>query len=300
MDMRRLEVFCKVVELKSFTKAAKALSLSQPTVSEHVRTLEEALGEKMVDRLGRAVEPTPAGRLFYEYATEILRKREEALQALMQFKGELSGPLLLGASTIPGAYVLPRLIGLFKNAHPGIHITLKISDSAEVARLVLEGEVEAGLIGAKWDDTRFDIEEIFSDELILAVHPDHPWAQKGSVTIDELDSQSFILRENGSGTRRIMEKILKRNNFDPARLSTVAEMGSTESVRQSIKAKIGVSILSRRAVAEDIELGLLAEVTINDAVFARSFYIIRRKKRQISPLCQTFLDFLKHGEQLRS
>ena len=167
MDIRRLEVFCKVVELKSFTKAAKALSLSQPTVSEHIRTLEEMLDEKMVDRLGRAIEATPAGRLFYEYARDILRMREEAMQALMQFKGELSGPLLLGASTIPGTYVLPKLIGSFKNIHPNIQITLKIADSKEVAEQVLKGEVEAGLIGTHWNDGRFDLEEIFSDNLLF-------------------------------------------------------------------------------------------------------------------------------------
>ena len=296
MDIRRLEVFCKVVELKSFTKAAKALSLSQPTVSEHIRTLEEMLDEKMVDRLGRAIEATPAGRLFYEYARDILRMREEAMQALMQFKGELSGPLLLGASTIPGTYVLPKLIGSFKNIHPNIQITLKIADSKEVAEQVLKGEVEAGLIGTHWNDGRFDLEEIFSDELLLIVYPNHPWSKKRSIKVDELESQPFIQREIGSGTRQVMETILQQNKFDPTRLSCVAEMGSTEAVRQSIKSKIGISILSRQAVADDIKQGFLASVAIDGVLFKRSFYLIRRKNRQISPLCQAFLDYLRHND----
>jgi DNA-binding transcriptional LysR family regulator len=299
MDIRRLEVFCKVVELKSFTKAAEALSLSQPTVSEHIRTLEEMLDEKMVDRLGRAIEATPAGRLFYEYARDILRMREEAMQALMQFKGQLSGPLLLGASTIPGTYVLPRLIGSFKDIHPDIQITLKIADSKEVAEQVLKGQVEAGLIGTRWEDGRFDLEEIFSDELLLAVHPDHPWAKKQSIKIAELEAQPFIQREIGSGTRQVMETILHQHQFDSTRLSSVAEMGSTEAVRQSIKSKIGVSILSRHAVTDDIEQGFLVSVTIKGVHFKRSFYLIRRKNRQISPLCQAFLDYLRLSDRIQ-
>jgi DNA-binding transcriptional LysR family regulator len=128
VDMRRLEVFCKVVELKSFTKAAEALLLSQPSVSEHIKTLEQTLGEKMIDRLGREVLPTPAGKMFYQYAKGILRMCEEAIQALAQFKGELAGTLSLGASTIPGTYFLPKSIASFRTAHPGSG-SLTIADS---------------------------------------------------------------------------------------------------------------------------------------------------------------------------
>ncbi|MBM4327847.1 MAG: LysR family transcriptional regulator [Deltaproteobacteria bacterium] len=297
MDIRRLEVFCKVVEFKSFTRAAESLALSQPTVSEHIHTLEKALGEKMIDRLGREALPTPAGRIFYQYALAILRMREEAVQALRQFKGELAGNLALGASTIPGTYLLPRLIGSFKALHPAIQITLRISDSAEVAEEVAEGAVEAGLIGTRWTDKRLLLEEVFSDELILVAHPEHPWAKRGAIKPDELAQEPFILRERGSGTRSVMERILEEHGFDRRQLAPVAEMGSTEAVRQGVKAKIGVSILSRHAVEDDLAHGTIAAIEIAGVRFSRPFYLARRKSREPSPLCAAFLEYLRRSPE---
>lgn len=293
MDIHRLEVFCKLVELQSFTKAADAVFLTQPTVSEHIRALEETVGEKLVDRLGREVLPTPAGKILYQYARRIIQIRDEAIQALQKFRGNLAGHLLIGASTIPGTYILPGCIGSFKSKHPSIQITLKISSSGEVAERVLDGSMELGLIGAKWDDRRIVSEEIFSDELILAVYPDHPLAQSKEVDLSALSDQPFILRERGSGTRMVMSRALEAAGFDPATLKVVAEMGSTEAVRQGIKARIGISILSSKAVAEDLERGTLFGLTIKNVRLYRPFYLVQRKSRQISPLGTAFLNHLR-------
>jgi len=299
MDMRRLEIFCKVVELKSFTKAAKALSLSQPTVSEHIRAVEEDLGERLIDRLGREVVPTPAGKVFYQYARNIIQMCDEAVQALEQFKGNLAGSLVLGASTIPGTYLLPRIVGDFKALHPAIRITLRISDTAGVVEEVLEGSLETGLVGSKWNDRRLELEELFSDELILVVFPGHPWALRGRIKPGEIAGEPFILRERGSGTRMVMNRILEQHGFDVSRRTEVAEMGSTEAVRQGIKSRIGVSILSRHAVAEDIEQGRLVQVAIDGIRFFRPLYLVQRKNRRVSPLCSAFLDHLrKHGSRI--
>src|SRR5512144_2297912 len=149
MDIHRLEVFCKVVELQSFTKAAQVVLLSQPTVSEHVRSLEELLGEKLLDRLGREVLPTPAGRILYRYAQSIIRLRAEAVQALEKFKGNMAGHLVIGASTIPGTYIVPRCIVAVKTVYPAIQITLTIADTAEIAEGVRSAALEAGLIGSR-------------------------------------------------------------------------------------------------------------------------------------------------------
>jgi len=295
MEMRRLEVLCKVIELKSFTKAAEALLLSQPTVSEHIRSLEEALGERLIDRLGREVLATPAGRLFYQYARNIIQLREEAVQALEQFKGNLSGHLTLGASTIPGTYVVPRFIGSFKAVNPAIQMTLQISDTAQIVREVLEGNLEAGLIGSKWNDRRILLEELFTDELVLCVFTGHSWARKKRIRQEELIGEPFILRERGSGTRMVMERILEEHGFDSSRLFVVAEMGSTEAVRQGIKARIGLSILSRHAVEDDIQHGTLAPVEIEGIRFYRPLYLIQRRNRRLSPLCAAFLDHLRTG-----
>jgi len=295
MDIHRLEVFCKVVELRSFTKAADAVFLTQPTVSEHIRALEESLGERLIDRLGREAMPTPAGKILYRYAREILQIRNAAMQALQKFRGDLAGQLLMGASTIPGTYLLPELIGRFKALYPAIGITLRISSSGGVVEGVLDGSLEAGLIGARWDDRRIVLEEVFSDELVLVVTPDHPLAKRPGeeVPLAAIEGMPFILRERGSGTRMVMARALEAHGFSPSRLSVVAEMGSTEAVRQSIKARIGVSILSARAVAEDIERGTLAAVPLQGLRFFRPFYLAQRKNRQASPLCAAFLEHLR-------
>lgn len=293
MDMRRLEVFCKVVELRSFTKAAESLSLSQPTISEHIRILEETVRERLIDRLGREVLPTPAGKLLYQYVRNIVQLRDEAIHALGQFKGNLAGALVLGASTIPGTYVLPKFIGTFKAKHPAIQITLRIADTAETVHSIIEGAVEAGVIGSKWSDRRLSTEEIFSDELVLTVFPGHPWARRGTIDPEELIREPFILREQGSGTRTFMKQTLEESGFDVSHLSVVAEMGSTEAVRQGIKSEVGVSILSYQAVEEDIQHGHLAKVEIRGIRFVRPLYLAQRKNRQISPLCAVFLDHLR-------
>ncbi|GKT08920.1 selenium metabolism-associated LysR family transcriptional regulator [Desulforhabdus sp. TSK] len=296
MDIHRLEVFCKVLELQSFTKAADAVCLTQPTVSEHIRALEETVGEKLVDRLGREVLPTPAGKILYRYARDMILLRDEAIQALEKFKGKLSGHLLMGASTIPGTYILPQLIGSFKASHPSIQITLKIGSSGEIVQGLLDGKLELGLIGARWDDRKIVLEEIFSDELVLAVYPEHPLARKNEVNLEEIAGEPFILRERGSGTRLVMKHALEEHGFAVSRLSVVAEMGSTEAVRQGIKARIGISILSSRALAEDIKHKCLVAVPIKGFRFLRSFYLAQRRNRQASPLCTAFLNHIRaHG-----
>lgn len=297
MDLRRLDVFCKVVELKSFTKAAAAMGLAQPTVSEHIRSLEDMLGEKLVDRLGREAVPTAAGRIFYQYSRNIIRLREEAIQAVEHFRGNLSGHLVLGASTIPGTYVLPRLIGSFKEQHPAVLLTLRIGDTTSVAKDILQGDLEAGVVGSRWNDRRLVAEEVFSDELILVVPKGHAWAGRASIPVEELSSEPFILREQGSGTRMVMTKILEQYAFDVSRLHVVAEMGSTEAVRQGIKAGIGVSILSNHAVDGDIEQGTLSTVRIEGVRFLRPLYLVLRKNRNLSPVCTAFVEFVRACSQ---
>lgn len=292
MDIHRLEVFCKLVELKSFTKAAEAVFLSQPTVSEHIRSLETELQEKLIDRLGREALPTQAGKIVYKYAQKIIHLRNEAVQAIENYKGNLAGHLYIGASTIPGTYILPEIIGLFKNQYPAIQVTLKISSSRHAAESAIKGDVEFAIIGAKWNDPGLEWEKIFSDELVLVVHHDHPWAKQKEITLKHLTKEPFIIRERDSGTQKVMTEILERKGLDLSQLNVIAEMGSTEAVRQSVKAQIGIAILSRQAVMEDLSCGTLTQVAIKGVQFKRPFYLIRRKNRNLSPVCAVFLDYL--------
>lgn len=298
MDIRRLEVFCKVVDLGSFTRAAEAALLSQPSVSEHIRTLEEFYNEKLIDRLGRRAQPTHAGKILYQYARRIIQLKEEADQAIKQFQGNLAGKLAVGASTIPGAYLLPREIETFKQSHTSVELMLKIAGTAQVVDDVLQGALELGLVGTLWKDQRVDCEKLFADELVLAVYPDHPWAKRSSIYPGELLDVPFILREPGSGTRMEMTKSLKDAGVECSHFQVVAEMGSNEAVRQGVRSRIGVAIMSSLSVAEDIERGTLVTVPINGLSMPRSFYLVQRKNRQLSPLALAFYDHLKQSVKL--
>jgi DNA-binding transcriptional LysR family regulator len=292
MELRKLDVFCKIVELKSFTRTAEAVLLSQPTVSEHIRNLEEELGQKLVDRLGREVLPTPAGKLLYGYAKKIQRLQHDALQAIEQYSGKLIGRLMLGSGTIPGTYILPYIIGQFRGEYPSIKATLRIAGSRLIAKEVVSGELELGVIGANWNDASLEWQEIFSDHLALVVHPKHRWANRDSVNPEELLTEPFILRETDSGTRKVVEQILADHGIKAANMEEVAEIGSTAAIKEAVRAGLGVSILSERAVADDVRYGTLTTVALKGVRLERPFYIIRRKNRELSPVASVFQDYL--------
>lgn len=292
MDIRRLEIFCKIVETKSFSRAAEAVLLSQPTVSEHVRILEETFDQKLLDRLGREVLPTPTGALLYDYARRIIQLRDEAMQAIRRLRGDLSGNLVLGASTIPGAYLLPSYIETFHTLFPAGRITLRISGTGRIVQDVAEGLLEMGIVGALPKEGTLEAREMFGDELLLAVWPGHPWAQHRRIAPSELCGAPFIMRESGSGTRRVMERGLRAAGVDPTGLSLVAEMGSNEAVRECVKGRLGISFLSSLSLKEDLERGDLISVGVEGVRLRRSFYLVRRRSRELTPLAQAFLEHL--------
>lgn len=292
MDIRALETFCKVMELRSFSKAAEAVHLTQPTVSGHIKALEERLQVKLFDRLGKTVAPTKAGELLYGYARKILTLKREAEQAIHQFKGSLRGSLVIGGSNIPGSYILPPLIAAFKATHPEISIVLKVGDSEAVCRAVADGSCELGVVGARFDEGRLTYLKFVEDELVLAIPADHPWAKRRSVALKDLSRESFLVREKGSGSRRFVEKALEEAGVDVGSFKVVAELGSMEAIRSAVKHGCGVSFVSLRAIEEDVNAGSLAALRVQGIKLIRDFYIIHHKSRSRSPIAQTFLDFL--------
>jgi DNA-binding transcriptional LysR family regulator len=292
MDLHQLEIFCTLIRLRSFSKTAEELYLTQPTVSGHIKNLETELGVRLVDRLGRKVIPTEAGEVLYRHGRRLLDQRDQARQEIDALSGKVSGVLRIGGSTIPGAYILPSLIGAFKKEHPSISIQLMIEDTAKIAETVLSGELCLGIVGAKIADRHLESHAFLDDELVLAVPSTHPWARKKVIAVDELRSEPFILREEGSGTRRIMEGRLEKAGLSLADLNIVASVGSSDAVRQAVKAGLGVSVLSVRALRDDIEAGAVAAVRLKGVKFERSFFILLLRGRSRTPLCREFLSFL--------
>lgn len=294
MDLWQLNIFCKVIELKSFSKAGKTVHLSQPTISSHIKDLEDHLDCRLIDRLSKAAVPTKAGELLYAYAKRILALRDEAETALAEFKGVIRGRLIIGGSTIPGTYLMPQLIGEFKKQYPNVIVSLKIGDTENIIEAILDGNLELGVVGAKAETPKIAQKKLIKDRMQLIVPADHRWAGARHVAFKQLIDEPFIVRETGSGTLKSLDQSLRDHGHRLEDLKVVAELGSTQAICQGIKTGAGVSILSTLAVAEDLESGKLAALEVNGLDLNRNFYLTWHKYRSPSPLSKAFMQFLEN------
>ncbi|AOY57855.1 MULTISPECIES: selenium metabolism-associated LysR family transcriptional regulator [Desulfococcus] len=293
MDLWQLNIFCKVIESESFSKAGNIVHLSQPTISSHIKDLEAHFECRLIDRLAKKAIPTKAGELLYEYARKLIALKEEAEAAMAAFHGNLKGRLVIGGSTIPGVYILPRMVGLFVETYPDVTTAIRIGDTEEIVADVAAGLLEVGVVGARTGLKQIHQEPLLADELCLIVPVDHPWAKRGEITLSMLKTAPFIIREAGSGTLKSIEKHLSQVSMSVAQLNIVAEMGSTAAVIQGIKGRIGISILSRIAVAEELAGGILAVVAVRGLSLKRHFYLTSHRRKTLSPLSLAFIEFLK-------
>lgn len=292
-DLRQLEVFVKVLELGSFSKAGEAVHLAQASVSERIATLENMVGAKLLDRMGRTVAPTKAGELLYRHALRLLEMKKAACLEMQDFLGVKQGEIRIGGSTIPGEYILPKVIGRFSKEYPRITVSLTVADSEEIETRVLEGEFELGVIGRKSSNKNLASHELWEDELVLALPATHRWAGKKEVFIQEVVREPFISRELGSGTLKSMEPYLQGaglNGIDS--LKVVARLGTSTAVKEGIKAGLGISILSAIALETELKAGVLKALKLKGIPMFRYFHLIRDKRRTASPISRSLMDFL--------
>ncbi len=292
MDLWQLHIFCKVVDLKSFSQAGRAVHLSQPTVSSHIKDLEDHFGCRLIDRLAKEALPTKAGRLLYRYAKRMLTMRDETESAMAAFKGKVKGSLNLGGSTIPGAFILPMIIGAFTSRFPEVNVSLSIADTRQVVEGILSGELELGVVGAVSKEAGIAQIRLVEDQMCLVVPADHRWADHQRITVKQLLTEPFIIRESGSGTLKSIQASFAEAGLSTTDLRIVARIGSTEAIRQGIKNRMGVSILSAIAVAEDVAAGRLKTLAIEGLDLKRAFYLTHHRHRSLSPLCQAFIAFM--------
>jgi DNA-binding transcriptional LysR family regulator len=292
-DLRQIEVFSRVVELRSFSKAAEVVCLSQASVSERIATLESLVGTRLLDRLGRQIVPTKAGELLYRHALSLLQMKRTACLEMEDYLGIKRGEVRMGGSTIPGEYILPKVIGLFRERHPSISVHLTIADSEEIESRVLEGGCELGVIGSRGTRKNLVTRELWKDELVLAVPARHRWAGRKEVLLQEIIEEPFIIREEGSGTLKSIQEHLQSSGIEgTASLRVVAKLGTSTAVKEGIKAGLGVSILSKRALDTEIKTGIIKALKVKDIPMMRSFYLLLDKRRSTSPLCKALLEFL--------
>jgi DNA-binding transcriptional LysR family regulator len=298
IDFRHLETFSRVAELKSFSKAASDLFLTQPTVSGHVLSLEQSLSLRLFDRTGKGVRLTKAGEVFLKYASRILSFRKDLLNALSEFSQGIRGELSLGASTIPGEYLLPKLMGHFKKDHPHFIISLKIADTKEIVQYLLQDNIELGIIGAKLNHSSLHYEKFEEDEIIVVAPSDHPFTRKKKVTLEELLNEPWIIREEGSGTQIAVEKALRKKGKSLKQFNVVMEMGSTSSLKEGVKAKLGLAFISGRAAGEEINQEVLSRINVEGIEpISRQIFIVSRSGRTLSPVGMEFHRFLKRKKE---
>jgi DNA-binding transcriptional LysR family regulator len=292
MQFGQLVSFCKIVELGGFGKAAEAIYVTQPAVSQQVRLLEKELGVALFHRRGREVALTEAGQVFYGYARQIVQLMEDARQAMEEHKGTVAGELIVGASTIPGEHLLLPLLTRFQAQFPGVKVRTAIADTARITEEVRTGRVEVGLVGARSDEEDLLFQPFGADRLVLVVSAHHPWAEREEVSMEELCRESFLLREPGSGTRTALESCLRESGLSLSDLNVVMELGSTEAIKNAVLAGTGVSILSEQAVLPELRAGLLWAVSCAGQEMTRQFYLVTHRNRSQSALCRRFVRFL--------
>lgn len=277
MDLHHLKIFVSVFKNRSFSKASEEINLTQPTISDHIKALEEELGCKLFDRLGRTTLPTSDAEQIYPYVVDLLEKANSLKEILLMSKSHIEGDISIGASTIPGTYILPEVMLSFKNIYPRVNFNVIISDSAGVQQMVKRQEIYIGLTGSKMNSDKILYEPFANDDLVLVASSSFPISDE--ITQHELKNLPFIIRETGSGTRKETEDIFKELKIKISDFNIVMTLGSTEAVKEAVKAGLGCAILSSFAVKEYVQFKILKVIKIKGLDMKRNFFIVSHKRR---------------------
>jgi DNA-binding transcriptional LysR family regulator len=292
MDTRQLQAFCAVVEKKSFSQAAEKLGVTQPAVSLQVRALEQRLGQTLLDRSGRRVEPTEAGLRLYRSAQRMLALEQQLFEEAAAEEGPLAGTLAIGASTGPGAHLVPLLLCEFQREHADLHVALSIWDTQTVIDRVAERDVELGVVGALRRHRSLEFEPLVRDEIVLAVPPGHA-AAGGTLTVEELRKENLIVMQEGAGVRQVVEEELRRAGLRLRGVAPKLELGLQESVKSAVAGGYGVAFISRTAVEGELAAGTLAAAGVEGVEPARQIYVVRARGRAPTRVAEAFLAFAK-------
>ena len=293
MDIRRLEAFSKVFETRSFSQAAKELFLSQPTISSHVALLEEELGVLLFDRVGRSVLPTQAAEILYGRSQSIFHLLHMARAEIDLLRHAISGPIILGGSTIPADYILPPLLGTFLRSYPDVRIDLRVGDTKTVIDMVRRGDAMLAMVGSGSDCGDLMFEPVLKDELVLV--GTHEYVQRIEPDVDDLTAVTklpWVMREPGSGTRQALETALRTRNVDIFDLQVGIQVQNTQAMLGCVLAGLGIAVTSRMVVEPYVQRGELHALTLPALSMSRSFYLVHHTKRELFPATRTLRSFL--------
>lgn len=300
MENFRLKVFRTVAEHLNFRKAAELLHLSQPAVSQQVHALEEELGVALFDRSGSRVQLTAAGAVLLKYAHKAARLAAEAQEAIARLQGNGGGELRLGASTTPAQYILPRMLGAFRKQHPRTAISVISGNTERIVTALLNDEITLGIIEGPAASRAVHKQLFLKEKLVLIVPKKHAWARSRGIPLDALAEASLLLRERGSGTRRVVELALKRAGLRLSQLHVSMELDSTEAIVAGVEAGLGVGFVPERAIAKELRLGTLATVRIDGLEVQRDLTFIRRAGPALEGAAAAFEQFaLREAQALK-
>jgi LysR family transcriptional regulator, low CO2-responsive transcriptional regulator len=294
MTIRQLEVFLAIAHAQSFSRAAERIHLSQPTLSEHTKELEDELDVQLFVRHSRSVSLTEAGRVFEDYATRVVATLAAGKHAIAELEGLKHGSLVVGASTTPGTYVLPTRIAKFREQHPGITVALRIGNSRAVQERVRDGEVDLAVIGGHMlGPSERCVAAGILDELQLIVPPNYP-VKNGALSPERLARERLVIREEGSATRQATERALRQAGVT---LRPAMELDHTETIKRAVMAGLGIAFVSRYAVEDEIRFGRLRALSVQRMKIRRHFHVIHDERRPLSASARAFTAFLEaNGE----
>jgi DNA-binding transcriptional LysR family regulator len=289
----RLRVFYEAARNESFTKAGDLLALTQPAVSFHIKSLEDQVGARLFRREKNHIVLTEVGEILYRHAGDIVALYDRAEAEMARLVQHVGGNLLIGAANVVAKYVLARPLGAFKRLNPQVTIVVTAGNSEVVAGHLLKGALDVAIVSEPLELKGFTIEPWLRDELLVIVGPEHRWTARASIDLRDLIGEPFIMREEGSGTRRMIEWYLQQHALDPARLNVALTLGSTEAVKAGVESGAGVSVVSRLSVAAELQAGSLRALTIADVAMARTFSLAYPRLAYRKLAVETFLDFCR-------
>ncbi len=299
MADRRLQVFHTVARLLSFTKAAETLHMTQPAVTFQIRQLEEFFNTRLFDRTHNRINLTAAGERVFEYSDRIIELYNEMDNRVREMTGDVSGILVIGASTTIAEYVLPSLLGEFKQLYPSVNIRLNVSNSMGVVHMVENNTVDVGVVESPISNKNLAVEVCWHDQLVFICPPDHPLAKEKVIKPEALADLPFIMREEGSGTLEFIRNHLFENGISLQEYNISLEVGSPEAVKSAVEAGLGISIVSSATVHKEIKLETLAAIPLEPNL-ERPFSIVHQRQKFRLRAMEEFMEFARDHCEKRS
>jgi len=293
MNLDYLRTYLRVINMGSFSEAARELSVSQPAVSFQIQKLERDLGVRLIDRGQKSITMTGAGKRLLQFAEAVEEERTRLAWDFDQLREEVAGNIVIAASTIPGEVLIPPMLGEFRMLHPAVDVRVNISDSVSVIDGVQGGVYELGFCGTVPENRDLEYFKVAEDEIVLIVFPEHPFARRGEVSPLEMEGESFILREETSGTQLSLKGILAEAGVDIGGWSPNLVLGTTQAVVSAVEAQVGIAFVSNLAIKKSLALGLVKEIAIDGLRLNRNFYCIYRNERIVSRLLSEFIAFIR-------